>query len=185
MNVRSGAARTLILACVIAFVLASNAGAQFGVPFARYRTFETAHFIVTFEIGLEDYARRAAARAEAAHPLLVRAYGAAPRGKIRLVIVDQGDIFNGSATPIPTNRIVAFAHTPVENDLFFTDDPVELLMTHELAHVFHLDEARSELARYATRAPTEDTTAGERALLLYTSGTTKDPRGVVHTHAYT
>lgn len=143
MNARSGAARTLILACLIPFLLAVDAGAQFGVPFARYRTFETAHFILTFEVGLEDYARRAAARAEAAHVLLVRAYGATPRGKIRLVIVDQGDIFNGSATPIPTNRIIAFAHTPVENDLFFTDDPVELLVTHELAHVFHLDEARS------------------------------------------
>ena len=51
--------------------------------------------------------------------------------------------------------------------------------------VLYLDEARAELARYVDRAPTEDTTAGERAFILYTSGTTKDPRGVVHTHAYT
>jgi acyl-coenzyme A synthetase/AMP-(fatty) acid ligase len=51
--------------------------------------------------------------------------------------------------------------------------------------VLYLDEARSELARYIDRAPTEDTTAGERAFILYTSGTTKEPRGVVHTHAYT
>jgi len=136
------AARAAILACVIWCASAADAGAQFGVPFARYRTFETAHFIVTFENGLEAYARRAAAQAEAAHGRLAQAYGSTPRGKIRLVIVDQGDQFNGGATPTPTNRIIAFAHTPVEGDLFFTDDPLELLVTHELAHVFHLDEAR-------------------------------------------
>jgi hypothetical protein len=135
-------ARTASLACVVWCLIAIDAGAQLGAPFARYRTFETAHFIVTFENGLEDYARRAAALIEGAHERLVRAYGSTPRGKIRLLIVDQGDFFNGSATPSPTNRIIALAHTPVEGDLFFTDDPIELLVTHELAHVFHLDQAR-------------------------------------------
>ena len=132
-------ARAAILSCVV-LLIAADARSQ--VPFARYRTFATAHFIVAFEDGLEDYARRAASRAEAAHALLSRAYGSTPRGKIRLVLVDQGDVFNGSATPTPTNRIIAYAHTPVEGDLFFTDDPIELLVTHELAHVFHLDESR-------------------------------------------
>jgi len=135
-------ARAAVISCVIVFLVTADAGAQSGVPFATYRTFETPHFIVTFEVGLEDYAHRAATRAEAAHVRLTRAYGSTPRGKIRLVIVDQGDVFNGSATPAPTNRIVAFAHTPVEGDLFYTDDPIDLLVTHEAAHVFHLDEAR-------------------------------------------
>jgi len=135
-------ALSIVRWCVACLLIAADASAQFGVPFATYRTFETPHFILTFEVGLDDYARRAAARAEAAHALLAKAYGSTPRGKIRLVIVDQGDVFNGAATTVPTNRVLAFAHTPVEGEGFFTDDPVELLFTHELAHVFHLDEAR-------------------------------------------
>jgi len=132
----------IVLVFVVAFLVATKVDAQFGVPFAKYRTYETPHFILTFEAGLDDYARRAATRAEAAHALLARAYGTTPRGKIRLVIVDQGDLFNGSATSFPTNRVIAFANTPVEGQLFYTDDPIELLFTHELAHIFHLDEAR-------------------------------------------
>ncbi|HVQ15877.1 MAG TPA: hypothetical protein VMS40_19895, partial [Vicinamibacterales bacterium] len=141
MRVRFSRARAAIFSCVV-LLLAADASAQSGVPFARYRTFETPHFVVTFEAGLEVYAGRAATQAETAYALLERAYGSIPRGKIRIVLVDQGDIFNGSATPFPTNRIVAFAHTPVDDELFYARDPVELLATHELAHIFHLDEAR-------------------------------------------
>jgi acetyl-CoA synthetase/medium-chain acyl-CoA synthetase len=51
--------------------------------------------------------------------------------------------------------------------------------------VLYLDDALAQLHSLPPRAPFADTTADEAAFILYTSGTTKDPKGVVHTHGYT
>jgi acyl-coenzyme A synthetase/AMP-(fatty) acid ligase len=54
----------------------------------------------------------------------------------------------------------------------------------EPPQVLYLDEASQLLAELPDSAQTADTTAGDAAFILYTSGTTKDPKGVTHTHGY-
>ncbi len=133
--------RSVALAAALALWVARPASAQL-VPNDDWRTLETAHFRVHFTPQLEEQARRAAANAERAYTQLSREL-VAPRGPIDLVIADNVDYVNGYATPFPSNRIVVFAHPPSDaSGLRHYDDWNALVLTHELAHVFHLDRVR-------------------------------------------
>ena len=67
--------------------------------------------------------------------------------------------------------------------LVVADRPAEDEVTGLDADVLYTDTAR--LDDEPERAPTADTAATDTAFILYTSGTTKDPKGVVHVHRYT
>ncbi len=111
-------------------------------PDEEWRTLETAHFSVTYPIELEEVARRAADRAERAYAALESVFIEAPQGRIDLIVTDHTDQANGSATILPSNRITIFASPPVESlSLQYFDDWLEILLTHELAHIFHLDRS--------------------------------------------
>ncbi|HYR11293.1 MAG TPA: hypothetical protein VEQ60_26160 [Longimicrobium sp.] len=117
------------------------AGAQVA-PDARWYTFDTPHFQVHYEEGLEALARRAAARAEEARVALAEALVEPPRGRVHLVIADNLDYANGLASLFPRNRVVIYAHAPVdEPSLAYSYDWLEMVVSHELAHVHHLDYA--------------------------------------------
>ncbi|HJQ19141.1 MAG TPA: hypothetical protein VJ867_02260 [Gemmatimonadaceae bacterium] len=108
-------------------------------PNAHWRTLKTQHFYIHFTPELETVARRAAVNAEDAYAKLSQ-HLHPPRGSIDVVISDDVDFSNGFASPFPYNHILVYANPPVfESALRFTDDPTELVITHELTHIFHLD----------------------------------------------
>jgi Tol biopolymer transport system component len=130
------------VAAALALILGLTPGAAPAQvpPHARWATIESANFRVTFGPGLEELARHAARRAEVAHARLAAELAAAPAGKIDILLTDYMDVSNGTATPIPSNRITLYARPPVDlTTLSYFDDWIDLVVTHELAHIFHLD----------------------------------------------
>lgn len=138
---RRPAFRLAAPALVCALAAALPAAGQMP-PDEAWRTVETDHFRITFPARLEALGRRAGALAEQAHGNLTAAFRAGPSGPIDIVLSDHADVANGLATVWPSNRIVLFARPPADHlALAYFDDWFELLVTHELAHVFHLDYA--------------------------------------------
>ncbi len=129
------------VAALSACVLGASALQAQVVPNADWRTIRTEHFAVHFTPDVEDVARRAAVYGERAYAKL-GAQLVKPRGPLDLVVADNVDYSNGYTTPFPTNRIIIYAHPPLDTPaLRFYDDWIELVITHELTHTFHLDRA--------------------------------------------
>ncbi len=128
-------------AAILAAAAPPGADAQV-VPNDPWLTIETPRFRVHFTRAVEEQARRAAVIAERAYDALAMEL-VPPRGPIDLVIADNVDFSNGYATIFPSNRIVIYSHPPVEiHSLRNYDDWATLVITHELAHVFHFDRSR-------------------------------------------
>jgi hypothetical protein len=123
-------------------LLAALLPAQAQDPTHRWLSLRTTHFHIHFAAELEPLARRIAANAEYAYGQLAKEL-TPPRGPIDIVLSDDVDAANGGAVLTPTNRIYINATPPVgEPALRYTTDWMQLVVTHELAHIFHLDRSR-------------------------------------------
>lgn len=132
--------RLKLLAAALCFC-AATVNAQVS-PDVQWFTLRTTHFNIHFTRDLEHEARRAAINAERAFGQL-SAELVAPKSRIELVISDNVDFTNGYAMVFPYNTIVVFAHPPIDAiSLRNYNDWNQLVITHELTHIFHLDRAR-------------------------------------------
>ncbi len=143
LTISSACARVFaigVLAGVMAF-WTSSANAQMLDPGRVWRTAETAHFRIHFE----DEARPAALRvgdiAERAHLVLARELSWTPKDKVDVVLYSGVDYANGFASPLPFNRTGIFLAAPTQGELLDRSEWLELVLLHELTHVFHLDKA--------------------------------------------
>lgn len=136
-----------VLLAIVALVAwasgAREAGAQLP-PDARWHTIESANFRVTFTEGLEPVARDAVDAAERARTLIARFLTSPPSGRVDIILSDNVDYTNGSATPFPSNRITIYAKPPVDAPgLDYYRDWIDLVVLHELTHIFQIDQTGS------------------------------------------
>lgn len=125
---------------VLCLAAAGSLRAQATPPDEDWRQFPTEHFVVTYPARLAAMAERAADAAERAYALLSERFVDTPSVPVQLLLTDHADIANGFASPAPYNRITIFARPPMEGgSISYFDDWLELVVTHELVHTFHLD----------------------------------------------
>ncbi len=114
-------------------------------PAVSWYTVETPSFRVHYHDGpnMHELAQRVARTAEAAHRVLVPLLQWMPERKTEILVVDDVDSANGSATAFLRPTIVVLAEVP--DDLSVLNDYEDYLwdlVAHEYTHVLHLDNAR-------------------------------------------
>lgn len=132
---------SLLLLAYLAGVSTASAAGRYD-PRLRFRTIRTPHFDVHAHQGEEALARRLAGIVERVRQEFVPVFGVA-RGRVQVILVDQTDLSNGWATPVPYDTIEITAVPPASETLIGnTTDWLELVFTHEYTHILHLDRTR-------------------------------------------
>ncbi|MFP4623274.1 MAG: hypothetical protein ACLFRX_03765 [Gemmatimonadota bacterium] len=129
------------LAAAVGAASGPLAGQSAPPPDDDWLTLRTPHFRVTYTPELAPVAQRAAEVAERAHAVLTRELTRPPATTIDLVVTDHVDYTNGYASARPSPRIVVFARPPTAPQLAYSREWIELVVVHELVHIFHFEES--------------------------------------------
>lgn len=148
-NLLQRGARRLLIAIAASVLTAPLASAQTESPLAagrydprlHFRTLTTSRADIYFHQGEEALARRLSRIIDEVAPEVDRRLGA-PRGRLRVILVDQTDQSNGWASVIPYNLIEIAAVPPGGRSIIGnTDDWLRLVFTHEYVHIVHLERS--------------------------------------------
>jgi hypothetical protein len=128
-----------LVVSVVMLALARRAYA-YGDPQLDWWTIETAHFRVHYDRPLEPVATRVATLAEKIHERVTQSLGYAPSQTTEIVLTDDVEDANGSATALPFNTIRLYVSAPADLSVIGDyDDWYTELVTHEYTHIAHTD----------------------------------------------
>jgi Tol biopolymer transport system component len=139
---RASHASAGVALCLVAwFALSSRAHGQVTAdPGATWLTVRSDHFVIHYHEPLGVVARRVAYVAERAHAVLSPVLRHLPDEPTYIVLRDDSESANGEGTALPYNRMTLFVTGPADLSEFEDyDDWMGQLVTHEYAHVLHLD----------------------------------------------
>ena len=109
-------------------------------PKLVWKTLETEHFRVNYYSTEEEVAAHVATLAESIHARLVPAVGWAPSEKTEIILTDQSESANGSASALPYDAVYLNVTAPDDmSPLGDVDDWYLELVTHEYTHILHTD----------------------------------------------
>jgi hypothetical protein len=130
-----------ILGCACFGLLGSwTEQALAGDPYLEWYTVKSPHFRIHYHGGLEDIAQRTASSAESVYERLMPELGWAPKEATEVIVTDDTDSANGSATTLPYNTIRLFATAPDDmSPLADYDNWINELVTHEYTHILQID----------------------------------------------
>ena len=110
-------------------------------PRLRFQTISTKRFDIHFHQGEEALAQRLARIVEEVATTIDGGLGPAS-GRVQVILVDQNDLSNGWATPVPYNTIEITAAAPAaDSTIGNTDDWLRLVFVHEYTHIVHLSRS--------------------------------------------
>ncbi|MGC4113559.1 MAG: BamA/TamA family outer membrane protein [Myxococcales bacterium] len=126
---------------LLALLLAAAGPAHAYDPALAWYTVETPHFRVHYHEGLGAMAQRAARALEAAHKRLAPLMERAPERRVEVVLSDETDGANGSATVWMRTEMHLYAVPPdSRSELNDYEDYLWNLVVHEYTHVLQLGD---------------------------------------------